>query len=139
MCGIIVEYNALNKEQTIMSDDSLKDDDPRLTPLDREALRAVRGRARNAQKIRIAHYTDRVASILKECAAFRETVRPDEEELLRAVEEDEKMCHAFLELICQNATADEELAGSELSRRFIEVGIQALIDHFGHTVLPDFG
>ena len=29
-----------------MSDDELKDDDPRLTPLDHAALRAVRGRAR---------------------------------------------------------------------------------------------
>ena len=122
-----------------MSDDSLKDDDPRLTPLDREALRAVRGRARNAQKIRIAHYTDRVASILKECEAFRSTIKEGEQELLSAVAEDEKMCHAFLELICQNATAGEELTGNELSRRFIEIGIQALIDHFGHTVLPDFG
>lgn len=122
-----------------MSDDELKDDDPRLTPLDRAALRAVRGRARNTQKLRLAHYTDRVASILKECEAFRSTIKEGEQELLSAVEEDEKMCHAFLELVCQNASVDDEMASSELSRRFIEVGIQALIDHFGHTVLPDYG
>lgn len=116
-----------------MSDDDTKDDEPYRTPIEREALRAMRGHIRGAQRIRIAHYTTHAARIIEECRAFRATVKEGEEELLATVDEDEKICDAFLELVLRNEEFEDD---NSLALNLVEVGIQAMIDRFGHIVLP---
>ena len=117
-----------------MSDDNKKDDEPYRTPIERDALRVMRGHIRGAQRIRIAHYTDHAARIIEECRAFRASVKEEEKELLSTVDEDEKICDAFLELVLRNAEFDNE---NSMALNLVEVGIQAMIERFGHIVLPD--
>ena len=116
-----------------MSDDDTKDNEPYRTPIEREALRVMRGRIHGAQRIRIAHYTAHAARIIKECQAFRATIKEGEEDLLATVEEDEKICDAFLELVLRNEAFEDD---NSLALNLVEVGIQAMVDRFGHTILP---
>ena len=53
---------------------------------------------------------------------------------MATVEEDEKICDSFLDMVMRNAEFEED---NLLATHLVEVGIQVLIDRFGNTVLPD--
>ena len=133
----VVQYKGVTTDKDNNMADSDDNDDKierYLTPIEREALRVTQARIRGSLRVRIAHYAAQACRIIEECRAFKESLQPGEEELLATVEEDEKICDSFLDMVMRNAEFEED---NLLATHLVEVGIQVLIDRFGNTVLPD--
>jgi len=126
-----------------MKDDKLKNT---LTPLELDSLDRMKRRHARMMTWRDMWYTMKVAEIRDECLAALTTAPEGEEDEIDAqIREDLSVCESFLELVSRayDGGTDPDHPEYEeadlVSKNFLEIGISAVMERFGHIIGPEGG
>ena len=127
----------------------MKDDNDykkRLTPLEYETFERAKRKHERMMTFRDMWYLMKVSEIQQECLKALEDA-PEEEldEIDDQIREDLKVCESFMELVARayeggtDPSAPDYVPADPLSKNFLEIGIRAVMERFGHMIGPEEG
>lgn len=126
----------------------MKDDNDykkRLTPLEYETYERAKRKHERMMTFRDMWYLMKVSEIYEECQAALSTAKEGEDEIDAQIREDMSVCESFMELVARayeggtDPSAPDYVTADPLSKNFVEIGIRAVMERFGHIIGPEGG